>query len=232
MWYDATSAAGSLEAADSPVKGKIGYVAAPVVQDPELRLALRLVVEHPAGQRRRRTTPGSSSPGPPASSTRNWSASSSAGPGCRPASAPRRTRTRTTSRRRRRSPSRPRHAISSADPRQPRRAAAPGDRHPVHRHPRVHRPRHPGVAVRQLRDRRADERRRGAGTRPAARRRRRRALPVPRDTAEGGAAHDIRGRDRPVRAGRHRRPHRRRAPAAPGRRLGPPGAAAARARSS
>ena len=32
MWYDATSAAGSLEAADSPVKGKIGYVAAPVVR--------------------------------------------------------------------------------------------------------------------------------------------------------------------------------------------------------
>ena len=30
MWYDATSAAGSLEAADSPVKGKLGYVAAPV----------------------------------------------------------------------------------------------------------------------------------------------------------------------------------------------------------
>jgi sorbitol/mannitol transport system substrate-binding protein len=32
MWYDATSAAGSLEAADSPVKGRIGYVAAPVVR--------------------------------------------------------------------------------------------------------------------------------------------------------------------------------------------------------
>ena len=32
MWYDATSAAGSLEAADSPVKGKIGYVAAPVLK--------------------------------------------------------------------------------------------------------------------------------------------------------------------------------------------------------
>jgi len=30
MWYDATSAAGSLEAADSPVKGKMGYVAAPI----------------------------------------------------------------------------------------------------------------------------------------------------------------------------------------------------------
>jgi sorbitol/mannitol transport system substrate-binding protein len=32
MWYDATSAAGSLEAQGSPVNGKIGYVAAPVVQ--------------------------------------------------------------------------------------------------------------------------------------------------------------------------------------------------------
>ncbi len=31
MWYDATSAAGSLEAADSKVKGKIGYAPAPVV---------------------------------------------------------------------------------------------------------------------------------------------------------------------------------------------------------
>lgn len=30
MWYDATSAAGSLEAEDSPVAGKIGYVQAPV----------------------------------------------------------------------------------------------------------------------------------------------------------------------------------------------------------
>ncbi len=30
MWYDATSAAGSLEASGSPVKGKIGYAPAPV----------------------------------------------------------------------------------------------------------------------------------------------------------------------------------------------------------
>ncbi|KUF13791.1 ABC transporter substrate-binding protein [Streptomyces silvensis] len=30
MWYDATAAAGSLEAAGSPVKGRIGYVPAPV----------------------------------------------------------------------------------------------------------------------------------------------------------------------------------------------------------
>src|SRR5690606_35355863 len=34
MWYDATSAAGSLEAADSPVRGKIGYAPAPVVKTP------------------------------------------------------------------------------------------------------------------------------------------------------------------------------------------------------
>jgi sorbitol/mannitol transport system substrate-binding protein len=32
MWYDATSAAGSLEAANSPVKGKVGYAPAPVEQ--------------------------------------------------------------------------------------------------------------------------------------------------------------------------------------------------------
>ncbi|AXI79849.1 ABC transporter substrate-binding protein [Peterkaempfera bronchialis] len=32
MWYDATAAAGSLESKESPVAGKIGYVAAPVVR--------------------------------------------------------------------------------------------------------------------------------------------------------------------------------------------------------
>jgi polyol transport system substrate-binding protein len=32
MWYDATSAAGSLEASDSPVRGKLGYAPAPVVK--------------------------------------------------------------------------------------------------------------------------------------------------------------------------------------------------------
>ena len=35
MWYDATSAAGSLEADNSPVKGKVGYVAAPVLKTEE-----------------------------------------------------------------------------------------------------------------------------------------------------------------------------------------------------
>ncbi len=35
MWYDATSAAGSLEASSSPVKGKIGYIAAPHTLTPQ-----------------------------------------------------------------------------------------------------------------------------------------------------------------------------------------------------
>ncbi len=35
MWYDATSAAGPLEASNSPVKGKMGYVSAPHEQTPQ-----------------------------------------------------------------------------------------------------------------------------------------------------------------------------------------------------
>jgi sorbitol/mannitol transport system substrate-binding protein len=35
MWYDATSAAGTLEAKDSPVAGKVGYVSAPVFKTQE-----------------------------------------------------------------------------------------------------------------------------------------------------------------------------------------------------
>jgi sorbitol/mannitol transport system substrate-binding protein len=35
MWYDSTAAAGSLEASDSPVKGKIAYVSAPHDQTPQ-----------------------------------------------------------------------------------------------------------------------------------------------------------------------------------------------------
>ncbi len=35
MWYDSTAAAGSLEAADSPVRGKIGYVSAPHYKTPQ-----------------------------------------------------------------------------------------------------------------------------------------------------------------------------------------------------
>jgi sorbitol/mannitol transport system substrate-binding protein len=50
MWYDATSAPGSLEAADSPVKGKIGYVAAPVKLTKSSGWLYSWAVGHPDGQ--------------------------------------------------------------------------------------------------------------------------------------------------------------------------------------
>ena len=64
MWYDATSAAGSLEASDSPVKGKIGYVQAPVKETKSSGwlYAWSWAIEKKSQQGR--TTPGSSSPGP------------------------------------------------------------------------------------------------------------------------------------------------------------------------
>ena len=40
MWYDATSAAGSVESSDSKVAGKVGYVRAPVKETDRLRLAV------------------------------------------------------------------------------------------------------------------------------------------------------------------------------------------------
>lgn len=107
MWYDATSAAGSLEASDSPVAGKIGYVPAPVDQTKSSGWLYTWAwgCRRPASTR---TTRGSSSPGPPGRATRTWSARVWAGPGCRPASAPRRTATRATWPPPRRSPRPPR----------------------------------------------------------------------------------------------------------------------------
>lgn len=90
MWYDATAGAGSLEAKDSPVKGKIGYVRPRSTR----RTAPAGSTPGPGACRRRPRTPrapGSSSPGRPARSTRSSSARRSAGPTSRRASAPRRT---------------------------------------------------------------------------------------------------------------------------------------------
>ena len=114
---------------------------------------------------RRRTTPGSSSPGRPARSTRSSSATQlgwSRVPAGKRASTYENPDVPQGGRGvRRADPSGDR----AADPREPGRAAAAGDRHPVRRHPRVPRARHAGLPGRQLGDRRADERRRGAGTR-------------------------------------------------------------------
>ena len=117
---------------------------------------------------RSRTTRGSSSPGPPARSTRSWSASSWAG---RSVPAGKRTSTYENPEycsRRRPSPSRPRPR--SRPPTRRTRACSRGRRPGIQfvGHPRVPRPGHPGLPGRQLRDRRADHRRRGAGQGPAA----------------------------------------------------------------
>ena len=47
MWADASVAASMLEAADSPVKGKMGYAHMPVEQDQGVRLAVELEPRHP-----------------------------------------------------------------------------------------------------------------------------------------------------------------------------------------
>ena len=118
MWYDATSAAGSLEAADSPVRGKIGYAAAPVVKTDELRLALRLVVGHPGGQQKKDQAwkfiswASGKEYEQLVGEQLGWSRVPRA-------SAPRPTRTPTTWRRPAPSPSPTRSAIETADPGNP-----------------------------------------------------------------------------------------------------------------
>ena len=156
MWYDATSAAGSLEAADSPVKGKIGYAAAPVVKTEQLRLALRLGLGHPAGQQEegRRLEVHLLGLGQGVREARRRAGRLVEGAGrqarldLREPGVPGRGRG-------------VRRADQGGDrerrPAQPRRAAAAGARHPVRRHPGVPRPRHAGVAGHQLGDRRADD---------------------------------------------------------------------------
>jgi sorbitol/mannitol transport system substrate-binding protein len=92
MWYDATSAAGSL----TPRSAERSVTPRRRWSRPRTRAGCTPGPGPSSRPARRRTRPGSSSPGRPASSTRTWSAPSSAGPGCRPASAPRPTPTRST----------------------------------------------------------------------------------------------------------------------------------------
>ena len=176
MWYDATSAAGSLEAADSPVKGKIGYVAAPVKSDEGSgwlyawswasrwraqegqRLEVHLLgVGQGVRGARRRELGWSKVPAGKRSSTYDNPDYLKVALGVRDAD-------------------QGRDRVGRPD--QPGRAATAGARHPVRRHPGVPRPRDPGQAGRQLGHRRADDRRGGPGQRSGARRGRRRALPV------------------------------------------------------
>ena len=134
MWYDATSAAGSLEASDSPVAGKIGYVAAPVEQDQELRLALHLGVGHREGQQ---ATPDNAWKFVSWASSKDYEQlvgdASSAGPTCRPASAPSTYTNPDYQKAAAPSPTPTQDAIRAADPRNPGVQPRPDARHPVRR---------------------------------------------------------------------------------------------------
>ena len=184
----------------------------------------------------RRTTPGSSSPGRPARSTRNWSASklgwSRVPAGKRASTYENPDYLKVAS-----AFAEPtKQAIETADPSNPGVQPRPATGHPVHRHPGVPRPRHPGLAGRQLGDRRPDERRRGPGTRA-------RSSPTTSPSATGPGSEVTAERSRPIATGGAMSTTPGRAPAstaaaagapagraaAPHRRLGPPGAAAARA---
>ena len=129
MWYDATSAAGLARGGRTPrSRARSATPPAPVVKTKQLGLALRLVVEHPAGQHEEGQRlevhllglrQGVRGPGRPTARLVHAS---------RPASAPRPTRTRTTSRWPRRSPKPTKRRHRVRRPGQPRRAAPAGAR--------------------------------------------------------------------------------------------------------
>ena len=172
MWYDATSAAGALEAEDSPVKGKIGYAQAPVKETKSSGWLWTWSWAVQAATKKQDA----------AGKFISWASSKEyeelVGVQARLVQGPVRQahlhlrehrvpggRTPSSSRTLR-------HRERRPD--QPRRAAAADRGHPVRRHPRVHRPRHQGVPGRQLRHRRPEDRRRrpgqGAGSRTKSRR--------------------------------------------------------------
>ena len=140
-----------------PSEGKIGYAAAPVVKTEELRLALRVVVEHPSGEHEagERLEVHLVGVGQGVRAARRRRARLVARP-CRQARLDLRQPRIPRRGRRLRRADQGRHRVRR--PGQPRSAAPAGTRHPVRRHPRVPRPRHPGQPGRQLRDRRARRR--------------------------------------------------------------------------
>ena len=159
MWYDATSAAGSLEAGGLPGPGKLGYAPAPVEKTKSSGWLYTWAwgmqkAAHNADKAWKFISWASGKQyeqlvGEPL----GWSdvpagkrASTYANPAYRKEAAAFQDMTR--------------EAIEGARPERPRRAAAPRARHPVRRHPRVHRPRHQGLAGDQRGHRRTPVRRR------------------------------------------------------------------------
>ena len=83
MWYDATSAAGTLEDPNaSKVAGKVGYAYAPVNKTEYSGWLWTWAWAHAEDHQEGRQRLEVHARGRPARSTRSWSASSSAGPGC------------------------------------------------------------------------------------------------------------------------------------------------------
>jgi sorbitol/mannitol transport system substrate-binding protein len=149
MWYDATSAAGSLEAGDSPVKGKVGYAPAPVVETDSsgwLYAWSWAIQQGVRGAGRQRAQLGAG-PGRQAGVDLREPGLPGGGGGVRRADAGS-------------------HRVRRSDG--PWRPATPREGHPVRRHPRLPGRRHAGLPAGQLGDRRQDDRRRGAGPRPGA----------------------------------------------------------------
>ena len=117
MWYDATVAAGLLEADDSDVKGKNGYAAGAGQGDGRLGLAVVVGAGDPRDLEQGGPRPGSTSRSRPVRSTssRRGRGSRADGPRSRPAPASRPTRSPSTRRPPPRSPS-PRSTRSQSAP--------------------------------------------------------------------------------------------------------------------
>ena len=213
MWYDATSAAGSLEDPSGQQGRRQGRLRAGAgARRPRPRAGCG---PGPGRCRRppRRPTPRRSScSGPPARTTRSWSATSSAGRGSRPASGRAPTRSRSTRRPPPRSAPATLQSIEEADPVNPGVQPRPDHRRAVRRHPGVPGPRHQGVPGHRRRDRRTRHRRRradqGSGRSP---RRSRRTT-----SSEPAAQQPSTGAGRTARPPAPRRPAAGHKPAAPG----------------
>ena len=168
MWYDATSAAGSLEADNSPVKGKIGYVAAPVVKTAgsgwlyTWAWAIQKASKKQDDAWKFISWASSAEYEKLVGKQLGWSrvpagkrASTYSNPDYLKVAAAFAEPTQERHRDRR--------------PEQPRRAAAARARHPVRRHPGVPRPGHQGLPGHQRGHRRAGDGRPGAGQGPTGR---------------------------------------------------------------
>ncbi len=159
MWYDATSAAGSLEAAKSPVKGKVGYAPAPV----EKTESSGWLYTWAWGIQKASRNPDKAWKFVSWASGKGYEQLVGDEIGWSNVPAGKRASTYANADYRKEAAAfqeMTKEAIEERPARRPRRAAAARARHPVRRHPRVHRPRHQGLPGDQRGHRRTPVRRR------------------------------------------------------------------------